>query len=335
MNILLTGGAGYIGSHTATSLLMFGHNVVVFDNFSNSSHAVIEAIKKITGQNIPYVVGDILNEQLVSETLKKNQIEVVIHFAGLKAVGDSQKNPIEYYQNNVCGTISLLNAMKNLNLKSLVFSSSATVYGAPQYLPYDENHPLNPINPYGNTKLHIEKILQDLARSDDGWNIVSLRYFNPVGSHPSAMIGENPNGVPNNLMPYIAQVVTGRLDKLRIFGADYSTRDGTGIRDYIHVMDLAEGHVAALNHLKSFTGFQVFNIGTGKGVSVLELITEFQNVTGLKVNFEIVGRRGGDLPEFYAEVSKANLVLNWKAKLSLADMCLSTLQYSLGKIKKT
>jgi UDP-glucose 4-epimerase len=327
MNILLTGGAGYIGSHTATALSAAGHRVIVFDNFSNSSKVVIELLEQITGKTIPCVMGDILDTQLVESALTKYQIDIVMHFAGLKAVGESQKNPLDYYRNNVCGTLSLLQAMKNVHLKSMVFSSSATVYGSPHYLPYDENHPLNPINTYGNTKLHIEKILQDLSASDKEWKIVTLRYFNPVGAHPSGLIGESPNGLPNNLMPYIAQVALGRIEQLRVFGADYPTRDGTGIRDYIHVMDLADGHVAGLDYLSRLSDYEVFNLGTGKGTSVLELIAEFERVNNVKICYKILGRRPGDLSEFYAGVSKANSLLDWKVKRTLSEMCNSTWRY--------
>lgn len=330
MNILLTGGAGYIGSHTATVLLKKDYCVVIIDNFSNSSRKVIKALQEITGKSISCIEGDILDTHLVEATLKKYQIDAVIHFAGLKAVEESQNNPLIYYRNNVVGTLSLLQAMKNTNLKFLVFSSSATVYGKPQYLPYDESHPLKPVNTYGNTKLHIEKMLQDLSTSDCEWRIIALRYFNPVGAHPSGLIGESPKGVPNNLMPYIAQVATGRLEKLNVYGADYLTPDGTGIRDYIHVMDLAQGHAASLQYLNKFKGFEVFNLGTGVGVSVLELITEFQKVSGVNINHKIVERRLGDLPEFYAEVSKSRFLLKWNAEHSIADMCLSAWQWQLN-----
>lgn len=324
MNILLTGGAGYIGSHTALALIDAGYKVVLLDNFCNSNKDVVTQLERLSLAKVPCIEGDVCNIGLVKSTLVEHQIDGVIHFAGLKAVGESKTEPLSYYNNNIVGAISLLQAMKESNVRSLVFSSSATVYGDPQYLPYDESHPLNPINPYGRTKLHIEQILEDLAASDSGWRIAALRYFNPVGAHASGLIGENPNGIPNNLVPYVAQVAEGRLDELKIFGGDYDTPDGTGVRDYIHVMDLAEGHIAALHYLSQHAGYDVFNLGTGNGVSVLELLTQFQKASGKKIKHQVVERREGDLAKCFADASKAARLLDWKAKRTIGDMCQST-----------
>jgi UDP-glucose 4-epimerase len=324
LNICLTGGAGYIGSHTATVLDNAGHFVTIFDNFSNSYKSAIGALSELTRQSINCVEGDILDTQLIENTLKDFKIDAVIHFAGLKAVGDSEKNPLKYYQNNVCGTLSLLEAMKNINLKKLVFSSSATVYGIPKYLPYDESHPLIPINPYGRTKFQIEQILQDIASSDKDWRIIALRYFNPVGAHESGLIGENPKGIPNNLIPYLVRVARGDLPALKIFGNDYPTKDGTGIRDYIHVMDLAEGHVASLEYLDKFKGFDTFNLGTGIGISVLEMVLAFEKMLGMKIKYEYAARRQGDLASYYANPARANEILNWNSKRTLYEIVKSS-----------
>lgn len=323
MNILLTGGAGYIGSHTALALLDVGHKIVLLDNFCNSDKDVIAQLEKISLTKIPCIEGDVCDTELVKSVIDRHQIDSVIHFAGLKAVGKSKSEPLAYYLNNVAGTLSLLQAMKACNVKSLVFSSSATVYGEPQYLPYDEIHPLNPINPYGRSKLQIEQILSDLAHSDPGWKIIALRYFNPVGAHDSGLIGENPNDIPNNLVPYIAQVAEGRLEWLNIYGGDYDTPDGTGVRDYVHVMDLAEGHIAALNYLSKHAGYETFNLGTGHGVSVLDLLVKFQEASGVSINYKIVGRREGDLSVCFANPSKAGRLLKWSAKRTVDDMCRS------------
>ncbi len=324
MNVLLTGGAGYIGSHTAAALAAAGHSITILDNFSNSNKLVVSALEKLIVQLINWIEGDILDTRLVESALGNYKIDAVIHFAGLKAVGESEKNPLKYYQNNVCGTLSLLEAMKNINLKQLVFSSSATVYGIPQYLPYDESHPLIPINPYGRTKFQIEQILQDIASSDKDWRIIALRYFNPVGAHESGWIGENPKGIPNNLMPYLVKVARGDLPELKIFGNDYPTKDGTGIRDYIHVMDLAEGHVASLEYLDKFKGFDVFNLGTGMGISVLEMVLAFEKMLGMKIKYRYVARRQGDLATYYANPARANKILNWNSKRSLYDIVKSS-----------
>ncbi len=325
MKILLTGGVGYIGSHTAVVLAEAGHNVVLFDNLVNSQRDVVKHLNTITKQHIPFIEGDIRHTELLVEVLNHHKIEAVIHFAGLKAVGESVEKPILYFDNNVGGTISLLNAMQACNIKTLVFSSSATVYGDPQYLPIDESHPTSATNPYGRTKLHIEEMLTDLAMSDSTWRIACLRYFNPVGAHESGLIGENPNGLPNNLMPFVARVAAGQLPQLSVFGNDYATPDGTGVRDYIHVMDLAHGHEAALNFLKAATNaFNVFNLGTGNGYSVLEMIKAFEQASGVTIPFQFKPRRAGDVAAMYAKADKANELLGWKAELDLQSMCADT-----------
>jgi UDP-glucose 4-epimerase len=327
MNVLLTGGTGYIASHTAVVLSGFGHQVVLYDNLSNSSDAVLEKLTQITGQQIPFVKGDVRDNGLLKSTLNAHHIDSVIHFAGLKAVGESVEKPVDYYANNVQGTISLLQAMQTAQVKTLVFSSSATVYGDPQYLPLDENHPTSATNPYGRSKLHIEEMLTDVAASDLDWRISCLRYFNPVGAHESGLIGENPNGVPNNLMPYIAQVAAGQRGELSVFGDDYPTADGTGVRDYIHVMDLAEGHAAALAFLSGTTGWHAINLGTGKGYSVLDMIRAFEKASGQQVPYKIVARRAGDVAACYADPHKASEALNWRATRTLDDMCASTWRF--------
>lgn len=324
MNILLTGGAGYIGSHTTVILSESGHQVVILDNFCNSQRSVLVGLAKILGKAVPCVEGDVRDTALVKQILKDYQIDAVMHFAGFKAVGESALNPIGYFDNNVGGTISLLQAMWASNIKTLVFSSSATVYGAPQYLPLDENHPTQTTNPYGRTKLHIEEILADVVASDSAWHITCLRYFNPVGAHESGLIGEDPNGKPNNLMPYIAQVALGKLPHLNVYGDNYDTVDGTGVRDYIHVMDLAEGHLAAMNFLNKKIGFHVFNLGTGKGSSVLEMVKGFENVSGKTVPLKITTRRAGDVATCYANVDKSTADLSWRATRTMEDMCAST-----------
>jgi UDP-glucose 4-epimerase len=324
MNILMTGGAGYIGCHTAVVLCQLGHNVVLLDNLSNSSERVLDKLFQITGKRLPLIKGDTRDTALLTESLRSQHIEAVFHFAGLKAVGESVAKPLSYYSNNVQGTLSLLEAMGASAIKMLVFSSSATVYGQPQYLPLDENHPTSGTNPYGRSKLQIEEILNDVAISDPEWRIACLRYFNPVGAHDSGLIGENPNGVPNNLMPYIAQVAAGQRNELSVFGDDYPTPDGTGVRDYIDVMDLAEGHGAALDLLRTTTGWHAINLGTGKGYSVLEMVHAFEKASGRKVPYRLASRRAGDVAECYAKPDKASEVLHWTAKRSLDDMCTST-----------
>lgn len=327
MNVLLTGGMGYIGSHTAVVLSELGHQVVLYDNLSNSSSSVIEKLFQITGQKILFVRGDVLDTELLINTLTSHSINAVIHLAGLKAVGESVEKPVNYYVNNIQGTISLLRAMQSARVEMLVFSSSATVYGEPQYLPLDENHPTSATNPYGRSKLHIEEMLNDVTSSDLNWRIACLRYFNPVGAHEGGLIGESPHGVPNNLMPYIAQVAAGQRAKLSVFGDDYPTADGTGIRDYIHVMDLAEGHAAALGFLSQTTGWHAINLGTGKGYSVLEMIRAFENASGRQVPYNVVSRRVGDVAACYADPNKAIEVLNWSATRTLDDMCASTWRF--------
>ena len=327
MNILLTGGTGYIGSHTAVVLSDLGHQVVLYDNLSNSSDSVLKKLTQITGQQIRFLNGDVRDTDLLRGTLVAHRIDAVIHFAGLKAVGESVKKPVGYYANNVQGTVSLLQAMQSVQVKTLVFSSSATVYGEPKYLPLDESHPTSATNPYGRSKLHIEEVLSDVASSDSDWRIACLRYFNPVGAHESGLIGENPNGVPNNLMPYIAQVAAGQRAELSVFGADYSTADGTGVRDYIHVMDLAQGHAAALAFLSVTTGWHDINLGTGKGYSVLDMIRAFEEASGQQVPYKIVARRAGDAAACYADPHKAGESLNWRATRTLDDMCASTWRF--------
>ena len=332
MNILLTGGLGYIGSHVAVVLAQNGHEVTIVDNLSNCKISVLERLKLILGSTSYFLQCDIRNQAILEGVIKERNIDAVMHFAGLKAVGESVQEPLTYYDNNVCGTLSLLQAMKSCNVKRLVFSSSATVYGIPQYLPLDESHPTNPQSPYGKTKLQIEEILRDLAKSDNSWRIIALRYFNPVGAHESGLIGEEPNGIPNNLMPYISQVADGSLEKLKIFGNDYDTPDGTGIRDYIHVMDLAEGHVSALNNLSKLpANFSVVNLGTGGGCSVFELVSLYEKISQKKIPFEIAPRRPGDIASCYAKIDQARLLLGWQAKHSLQAMCEDSWKWQLSK----
>jgi UDP-glucose 4-epimerase len=328
LRILLTGGTGYIGSHTAVTLIKAGHEVTLFDNLSNSDSSVLQSLEKILNKKITFIEGDIRDLKLLSNTLKKYKIDTVIHFAGLKAVAESVENPAQYYVNNVGGSLSLIRAMQENAIKKIVFSSSATVYGEPQYLPYDEDHPTNPVNPYGCTKLFIEEILRDVADSDSEWSVAALRYFNPVGAHESALIGDSPKGIPNNLMPYIVKVASGELEKLKIFGDDYETRDGTGERDYIHVMDLAEGHLAALNFLKKHRGWHVTNLGSGKSTTVLELINIFEKINHKKIPYEIVARREGDLPAYFAKPDLANKILCWKTQRTLESMCESAWKFN-------
>lgn len=327
MKILLTGGTGYIGSHTAAVLLESGHQVVLYDNLCNSNESVLESLVQIAQRQIPFIKGDVRDADLLARTITDHQIEAVVHFAGLKAVGESVEKPVDYFANNVQGTISLLQAMQSAKVKILVFSSSATVYGEPQFLPLDESHPTNATNPYGRTKLHIEEMLRDVAASDDDWRVACLRYFNPVGAHESGLIGEKPNGVPNNLMPYIAQVAAGQRADLNVFGGDYPTPDGTGVRDYIHVMDLANGHAKALEFLSQNTGWHAINLGTGVGYSVLEMVQAFEKTSGRHVPHKLVARRAGDVAACYADPSKAKMLLNWNAARSLDEMCSTTWQF--------
>lgn len=321
MNILLTGGTGYIASHAAVVLAESGHHVVLYDNFCNSQPEVANHLQVITRQIMLLVEGDVRDNILLTETLQKHQIDAVIHFAGLKAVGESVAKPLDYYANNVLGSISLMQAMQAANIKTLVFSSSATVYGEPQYLPIDEAHPTGATNPYGRSKLQVEEILVDVAKADPAWRIACLRYFNPVGAHPSGLLGEDPSGIPNNLMPYIVQVAAGERPFLQVFGDDYDTPDGTGVRDYVHVMDLVEGHIAALGFLQKQTGWHAINLGTGQGYSVLQMVQVFEQATGQAVPYQLAPRRAGDIDSSYAKTAKSHRLLNWQAKLQLPDMC--------------
>lgn len=318
--ILITGGAGYIGSHTAVELLKNGEELVIVDNFSNSSPEVLEKIKKITGKDFKFYELDLLDEEKLDNVFKENKIEAVIHFAGLKAVGESVEKPIEYYHNNITGTLVLLKTMKKYNCKKIVFSSSATVYGNPQKLPIAEDSPLSTTNPYGSTKLMIEQILQDVAVADKDFCIAILRYFNPIGAHESGLIGEVPNGIPNNIMPYIMKVAKGEYKELTIFGDDYPTKDGTGVRDYIHVVDLSKGHLKALDKIRKEAGVKIYNLGTGNGYSVLELVKNFEKVNNVKVNYKIGPRRPGDISACYADPRKAEKELGWKAEKGIEEM---------------
>lgn len=327
MRILLTGGTGFIGSHTAVEMTQNGHDIVILDNFSNSDESVLVRLEEIIGKPIIFEEGDIRDYDRLYDVLKKHNIEAVVHFAGLKAVGESCAMPIEYFDNNVAGTITLLRAMKALSIKKLIFSSSATVYGIPQYLPFDEKHPLSCTNPYGRTKLHIEEILRDVAASDPEWSIVSLRYFNPIGAHASGLIGENPRGIPNNLVPYIARVANGQLKAVQVFGYDYDTPDGTGVRDYIHVVDLAYGHVCAANYSAKKRGWIAINLGTGIGYSVLDIIRAYERACGKPIPYQLVDRRPGDVAAFWADPKLAKELLGWEAKLSLQDMCESSWKF--------
>jgi len=318
--ILVTGGAGYIGSHVCIALLDAGFDVVAVDNLSNSNKASLERVQSICGRSLMFRHADIRNEELIYDMLRTCAVTAVIHLAGLKAVGDSNVRPMMYYENNVLGTMRLVSAMKRAKVKTLVFSSSATVYGMPRYLPLDEEHPLGPTNPYGRTKLVIEEMLKDLCRSDDGWRIGNLRYFNPVGAHESGLVGEDPLGVPSNLLPFVAQVAIGRREKLQIWGNDYDTPDGTGIRDFIHVVDLASGHLSALRQLGQ-PGLITVNLGTGNGSSVLDIVRTFESVSGRSIPYEIRERRAGDVAACYADPTFAKNALGWASTRSLEQMC--------------
>lgn len=323
MAVLVTGGAGYIGSHTSIELLEEGYEVIIADNFCNSNPTVIEKIKELSGKEkeiVCYEV-DVRDFDKMDEIFKNHKIDSIIHFAGLKAVGESVEKPIEYYNNNLISTLTLFDLMKKYDVKNFVFSSSATVYGDPHKCPILEDFPLSVTNPYGRTKLMIEEMLKDIAKVDDSMNIAILRYFNPVGAHKSGKIGEDPNGIPNNLVPYITKVAIGQLEKVNVFGNDYPTPDGTGVRDYIHVVDLAKGHVKAIDKLKENPGLVVYNLGTGTGYSVLEMIKMFSEISGIDIPYEIVGRRAGDIAECYADPTKAEKELGWKAECGLREMC--------------
>ena len=331
MSVLVTGGAGYIGSHTVVELLNEGKEVVIVDNFVNSKPSALEAIKKITNKDFKFYELDLRDKDGLDKVFKENKdITAVVHFAGLKAVGESVKKPIEYYNNNIYGTLVLLEVMKENNVKKIIFSSSATVYGDPKEVPIKEDFPLSATNPYGQTKLMIEQILQDVYVSDNKWSIILLRYFNPIGAHESGLIGENPNGIPNNLMPYINQVALRKLDHLNIFGNDYPTKDGTGVRDYIHVVDLAIGHLKALNRAEKITGVEAYNLGTGKGYSVLDIVKNFEKATGQKIKYEMTPRRPGDIAECYADPKKAETYLEWKAKKDLEQMCKDAWNFTMN-----
>ncbi|MBS5216063.1 MAG: UDP-glucose 4-epimerase GalE [Clostridiales bacterium] len=322
MSILVTGGAGYIGSHTCVELLNQGYDVVVVDNLANSSKKSLERVEEITGKKLTFYEADLLDRNAMEKIFEKEDIDSVIHFAGLKAVGESVAKPIEYYYNNITGTLILCDVMRNHGVKNIVFSSSATVYGDPAFVPITEECPKGKItNPYGQTKSMLEQILTDIHTSDPEWNVILLRYFNPIGAHKSGKIGEDPKGIPNNLLPYVAQVAVGKLKCLGVFGNDYDTPDGTGVRDYIHVVDLAQGHVKAIEKIKENKGVLVYNLGTGKGYSVLDVVHAFEKACGKKINYEIKARRPGDIATCYADPAKAKAELGWEAKYGIDEMC--------------
>lgn len=321
MKVLVTGGTGFIGSHTCVELINNGHEVIIVDNLSNSNREVLNRIAKITGSRPKFYKDDLLDKEALKSIFDENKIDAVIHFAGYKAVGESVEKPLLYYQNNVVGTLNLLEQMQDHQVKRLVFSSSATVYGDPTVVPITENSALHPTNPYGNTKLVIEDILNDVAKSDSQWQVVLLRYFNPIGAHPSGLIGETPNGIPNNLLPYIAQVATGQRDMLRVWGNDYPTIDGTGVRDYIHVVDLAIGHLKALKFAETNQGVHAVNLGRGVGYSVLEVVQAFEKATGKKIPYQIMERRPGDIATCYADTKKARELLGFEAIRDIDEMC--------------
>jgi len=321
LKVLVTGGAGYIGSHTVLLLLEAGYEVIVLDNFSNASAESIHRVEVLTGKSVILIKGDIRIKEDLEKIFDMHTIDAVIHFAGLKAVGESVEEPLRYYENNVYGTVVLCEVMAEYGCKSIIFSSSATVYGEPHTVPIKEEFPLSATNPYGRSKLMVEEILRDLYVSDPAWKVVLLRYFNPVGAHPSGFIGEDPNGIPNNLMPFIAQTAVGKRETLRIFGDDYPTHDGTGVRDYIHVMDLAQGHIKALEKMVSVTGVLTVNLGTGEGYSVLDMVKAFEQASGRTVPYEIAPRRSGDIAACYADPSYAREVLGWEAEKGIDEMC--------------
>ena len=322
MAILVTGGAGFIGSHTVVELQNAGYEVVVLDNLSNASEKSLERVEQITGKPVKFYKADILDREALNKIFDQEQIDSCIHFAGLKAVGESVQKPWEYYENNISGTLTLVDVMRKHNVKNIIFSSSATVYGDPAFVPITEECPKGQCkNQYGWTKSMLEQILSDIQKADPEWNVVLLRYFNPIGAHPSGLMGENPNGIPNNLMPYITQVAVGKLKELGVFGNDYDTHDGTGVRDYIHVVDLAKGHVKALKKLEDNSGLSIYNLGTGKGYSVLDIVKNFEEATGVKIPYVIKPRRAGDIATCYASAEKAEKELGWKAEHDIKDMC--------------
>lgn len=328
MSVLVTGGAGYIGSHTAVELLNAGKDIVIIDDFSNSKPEVLENIKKITGKDFKFYEMDYADREKLEKVFEENSIDSVMNFAGFKAVGESTKKPIEYYINNVSGALVLFDTMRKYNVKKFVFSSSATVYGPENPIPYKEDMPVGTASsPYGSTKIFIEQILKDIYKADNEWSVALLRYFNPIGSHESGLLGEEPQGIPNNLMPYIVRVACGQLKELSVFGGDYNTPDGTCIRDYLHVVDLAKGHIKALDKLNEGNGVYIYNLGTGVGYSVLDVVNTFMKATGKDVPYKITERRAGDLPAFYADATKAEKELGWKAEKSLEDMCRDSWHY--------
>ncbi|HDR4513806.1 TPA: UDP-glucose 4-epimerase GalE [Bacillus cereus] len=330
MAILITGGAGYIGSHTCVELLNNNYKIIVVDNLSNSSIESLNRVKEITGKQFEFYKENVLNREKMNEIFLENNIEAVIHFAGFKAVGESTTIPIAYYYNNIISAIVLCDVMQKHNVKNFIFSSSATVYGIPKTSPITEEFPLSVTNPYGQTKLMIEQIMRDVAKADDEWSIALLRYFNPFGAHQSGRIGEDPNGIPNNLMPYVTQVAVGKLKELNIFGNDYPTKDGTGVRDYIHVVDLAKGHVKALEKVLKTKGIEAYNLGTGKGYSVLEMVKAFEKVSGKKIPYKVIGRRPGDVAICFADVSKAKRELGWEAEYGLEEMCVDSWRWQVN-----
>ncbi len=321
MRILVTGGAGYIGSHTCVELLNAGYEIVVLDNLSNSSVKSLDAVKKITGKDFPFYEVDLLDYEGTEDVFKREKIDSVIHFAGLKAVGESTQIPLRYYHNNITGTINLVDIMQKYGVFNIVFSSSATVYGMPKTVPITEDFPLSTTNPYGSTKLMLENILTDVFKANNKWSVTLLRYFNPIGAHKSGLIGEDPKGIPNNLLPYVAQVAVGKLEKVHVFGNDYPTPDGTGVRDYIHVVDLAIGHLKAVEKKTDVQGVHIYNLGTGNGYSVLQVIGAFEKACGKKLPYQIDERRPGDIAECWADPAKAAKELDWKAEREIAEMC--------------
>lgn len=328
--VLVTGGAGYIGAHCVLALFEAGYTPVILDDLSNSNPKVLERLERLAGQRPEFVKGRVQDADLLDRVFAEHEFSAVVHFAAFKAVGESVQKPLDYYRNNVCGTLSVLDAMRRAQVKTFVFSSSATVYGDPEIVPIPEDAPRSATNPYGGSKLVVEEILQDLHIAEPDWRIARLRYFNPIGAHESGLIGEDPSDIPNNLLPYVTQVAVGRLPQLRVFGNDYDTPDGTGVRDYIHVVDLAEGHVAALNYLSDHTGLLTVNLGTGQGVSVLEMVAAFERVSGQKVPYEIVDRRPGDIATCYANPNLAANLLGWRAKRDLEDMCRDAWRWQSG-----
>ena len=332
MKILVTGGTGYIGSHTCVELLQKGHEVVVFDNLYNSNIDVLDKIKKITGKEAAFYKADMRDKESMRPVFEENTFDAVIHFAGLKAVGESVAKPLLYYQNNIAGTLNLCELMNEYHCKRIIFSSSATVYGSPKTVPITEDFPLGTTNPYGSTKLMLEGILSDLCVPDEEWSVVLLRYFNPIGAHESGLLGESPNGIPNNLMPYIMQVAVGKLPELGVFGNDYDTPDGTGVRDYIHVVDLARGHVHALDKVISSAGVNIYNLGTGNGYSVLDIVKAFEEANDLKIPYSIKPRRAGDIAACYADPKKAKEELGWEAEYDLTRMCQDSWRFAKKNI---